>query len=406
MSFERKGILVISLHYTPEPNFIAPDVARALSADADVTVITAFPNYPFGRFYDGRRHFLPRKTIEDGVTIWRVPMIPDRSKSKLRRLLVYGSFTIAATVVAPFVVDSASAVWVYNTPPTAGLAALWFKAINGARVVFTYADLWPESFIATGVSKPGPIVTFFFVFRKWLNTLADEIIGSTRGTVQRFLEDGVPSPRLHYLPVWVQGIKETSPESRDDPPRIVYAGNMGPAQNLDVVIAAAAELQRRGSAVRFDLYGSGTEDERLKKLAQESGALNVVFHGRVDPDVAFHASSRALAQLVTLRPDPMFDMTLPSKLAFSFAAGAPVLYSLRGEAAAVAEQSGAGFYFGENDSDTLVAHIKYLLALGSEEKAALGQRLREYYRVEFSSAMLLERYRAIILGPESRHTRP
>jgi glycosyltransferase involved in cell wall biosynthesis len=391
-------VLIVSLHYAPEPNFISQDVALALSRDADVTVITAFPNYPLGRFYDGRRHLLPRRMKDGEVTLWRVPMIPDRSKSIFRRLLVYGSISLSAILVAPFVARRASVVWVYNTPPTLGLAALWFKAVYRSKVIFTYADLWPESFVATGVGRRGWLFDVVFAFRKWINTKADMIIGSTRGTIGRFAQDGVPAERLTYIPVWVQGVREASSSALDDPPRIVYAGNMGPGQNLEPVIAAASELHRRKSPVRFDLYGYGTEEERLKTLAQSLGAGNVMFHGRVTPEAAFEASARALAQVVTLRPDPMFDMTLPSKLPFCFAVGAPVFYSLRGEAATVAERSGASFPFHDDDPAGFADSVEHLLSLSSEQRNEMRTTLREYYRTEFGSELLLSRYRAIILG--------
>ncbi|MES2176533.1 MAG: glycosyltransferase family 4 protein [Gemmatimonadota bacterium] len=384
--------------YAPEPNFITQDVANAFARTADVTVITAFPNYPLSGFYDGKWHFLPRKTVEGEVTVWRVPMFPDRSRSQLRRALSYISFTLSACLVAPFVGGMPRVVWVYNTPFTIGWAALWFKALFGSQLVFTYSDLWPESFLATGVSRPGRLIDILFAFRRWINEKADVIFGSTRGTVKRFEQDGVPASRLHYIPVWVQGIQEAEPEQPDTPPRIVYAGNMGTGQNLDCVVRAAGLMAKAGSPVRFDFYGYGVEEERLKALAHEVQATNLKFHGRVSSDEAFRVSSRALAQVVTLRPDPMFDMTLPSKLPFCFAAGAPVLYSLRGEAASVADQSGAGFAFDGDDPMTFVQRVEELLAMSAHQRRMLGERLRAHYRTEFSREMLLSRYQAIILG--------
>jgi len=401
MDRQDERVLVLTQYYAPEPNFITYDVAHALASRAKTTVITAFANYPLGRFYDGRHHWLPRKEMEGDVTVWRVPMYPDHSRSKLGRFLSYLSFTAAAALLAPFVAGAPRVVWVYQTPYTVGFATLWFKLVYRSKIVFTYADLWPESFLAADVSKPGKFIDLLFAMRAWINRHADVIIGSTKGTVQRFADDGVPAERLHYVPVWVQGISDAHADVPPSPNRIVYAGNLGAGQHLEPVIEAAVELQRRGIPVEFDLYGSGLEEQSLRDLAQTLGARNVNFRGRVPPEQAFEASSTALAQLVTLKADPMFAMTIPSKLPFCFAAGAPVLYALQGEPARVAHESGAGFRFDGNDPSTLVARIEEILALTQDERLALRQRLRRYYRTEFSRHMLMQRYGAIVLGPEA-----
>jgi glycosyltransferase involved in cell wall biosynthesis len=400
----QKKVLVLTQYYAPEPNFITHDVAHTLAAGAKVIVITAFPNYPLGKFYDGRTHWLPSRQMEGPVTVWRVPMYPDHSPSRLGRFLSYLSFTVAATVLAPFVARGAQVVWVYQTPFTVGFAALWFKLVHGAKIVFTYADLWPESFLAANVSRPGALVNLLFATRKWINRAAHVIVGSTRGTVQRFVDDGIPADRARYVPVWVQGIQYGYLDQPGTSRRIVYAGNIGAGQQLEAVIEAAAELDRRGVSVTFDFYGSGLAEQSLRDLAKSLGATNVHFHGRVSPESAFEASCAALAQLVSLKDDPMFAMTIPSKLPFCFAAGAPILYALHGEPARIAEESGAAFRFDGNDSSTLVSRIKEVMALSEDRRVVLRERLRNYHRAEFGRDMLLGRYREIILGQEHGDT--
>src|SRR5688572_15668934 len=121
-------VLSLSLHYRPEPNFITADVAERLAREGNaVTVVTAHPNYPLGRFYESVSSLWPTRSVEGGVTVWRVPFVPDHSTSKLRRLVAYGSFTLAAALFAPFVEPSPDLVWVYNAPFTTGAAALWFR---------------------------------------------------------------------------------------------------------------------------------------------------------------------------------------------------------------------------------------------------------------------------------------
>jgi colanic acid biosynthesis glycosyl transferase WcaI len=400
MDRERIRVLVITQYYAPEPNFITRDVAHAFADAAFVTVITAHANYPLGVFYDGRRHWFPTKTAEGPVTVWRVPMYPDHSRSTLRRFLSYLSFTCAATILAPLVAGAPRVVWIYQTPFTSAIAALWFKLAYRARLVFTYADLWPESFVATAVTRPGPLVNLLLLSRRWINKTADAIVGSTRGTIGRFRDDGIAAERLHYIPVWVQGIDATAEPPAEASLRIVYAGNIGAGQHLEPIIEAAVELQRRNIPVQFDIYGTGLEETRVRQFATDLGATNVHFHGRVTPEEAFRVSAAALAQLVSLRVDPMFEMTIPSKLPFCFAAGSPVLYSLRGEPADVAHRSGGAFPFDGEDASSLVKCVLDVLAMSPEARRTLRENLRQYFRSEFGREMLLKRYQDLIANSE------
>jgi glycosyltransferase involved in cell wall biosynthesis len=397
-------VLVLTLLYRPEPNFITADVAERLAATGPVTVVTAYPNYPFGRFYEGvGRAWLPRRTVEGRVTVWRLPHFPDHSPSRLRRLLSYLSFTVMAALFAPFVCRRPHTVWVYQTPFTTALAALWFR-LRGARIVYTAADLWPESIRATGTVRPGPLLRLLFAYSRWINRGADTIVCATRSMVERYARDGVPRERLAYVPVWVDGsprgaLAAASPAP--GVPSIVYAGNLGPAQGLQALVRAAAELHRRGAAVRFDLYGTGSSEEELRALAAGLGAENVRFHGRVPPDEAFRACSRAFAQVVSLRAEPLLAMTLPSKLPFSFAAGAPVLAGLQGEAAAVAAESGGAVAYEVDAPESLVRAVERLLALSDAERRAMGARLQAYFRAHFSPERQLDAYEALLRPPGS-----
>src|SRR3954464_4622119 len=95
----RRRILVLSLHYKPEENFIVTEVAEALAESADVVAVTAHPNYPQGRFYSGEKIPAITKSREGGVVVWRLPFFPDHSLSVMRRGLSYLSFTLISSFV-------------------------------------------------------------------------------------------------------------------------------------------------------------------------------------------------------------------------------------------------------------------------------------------------------------------
>lgn len=400
----RPRLLVLSHHYRPEPNFITADVAEALAQHFDVTVVAPHPYYPFDHFYPGVRWWRIAKTIENGVTVWRVPMYPYHGRSHAKRALSYLSSAFMAAVVAPFAAGRAQTVWVYHGPFTVGLAALWFKWVMRARVIFTCADLWPESFLAAGVAGPGLVMRLMFRYSRAINRIANDLICSTRGTLARYAADRIPRERLHFVPVWVDGIGEApaGPAEPTGAPRVVYAGNLGPAQCLDTVVRAAAELEQRGIAVTFELYGTGNAEPDLRRLAEQLQVRSVRFMGRVEPARAFEASSTAFAQIVSLQPSPLFRMTVPSKLSFCCAAGAPLLYGLQGEAADMASETGGGVPYDPTDHVSLTSAVEQLLARSADERAVMRRNLRRYYEQNLARPMLLERYADIFLQRAAR----
>jgi colanic acid biosynthesis glycosyl transferase WcaI len=395
---QRPHVLVLTYFYRPEPNFITADVAEALAERADVTVIAPQPNYPDGRVYPGYPAWRPQRRVENGVTVWRVPHLLDRSKSPAQRALSYGSFTAAAALLAPFV-SRADLVWVYHTPFTTALAALPVRLVRRSRIVFTSADLWPESFNATGVMRPGRVVDWSFAYSRWVTRLADAIICSTRGTLERYAADGYPRDRLFHVPVWTEGTPTTSDpvDASRATPTIVYAGNLGPAQALECVVEAAALLRRAGVTVEFDVYGTGSSENELRDLATRTGATNVRFHGRVSAAQAFAASRHALAQIVSLRQTPSFDMTVPSKLFTAMAAGSPILAGLRGESLDIAMASGGAVSYESDNPESLVRAIRSLLAMPTEQRQRMSDALQARHRLHYDRRALIGRYRQILL---------
>lgn len=393
---KRDSCLVLTLHYKPEPNFITADVAEALAREGTrVTVVTVHPNYPTGKFYPGTRPWRISRSVENGVVVWRLPYYTDHSLSNVKRSLSYLSFALIAGIIAPLVAGRPRTVWVYHGPFMTAIAGLFFRLAYGSRVIYTAADLWPESFVASDLKLPRGVMSFLYGYSRWINRRADLLICSTQGTLERYRRDGIPQEKLEHIPVWVEGVGKVIPERASGAsatPNIVYAGNVGAAQPLESLVRAAAILAREGVDIRVDIYGNGNKEEELQELARSEGADNVRFHGRVSPAEAFQVSANATAQVVLLRPSPLFRMSVPSKLAFSFAAGAPLLYGLEGESARIAAESGGAIPFAAEDPESLADAIRKLLALTPDEREAMRQKLRTFHAERFERENLIRRY--------------
>jgi colanic acid biosynthesis glycosyl transferase WcaI len=393
-----KRTLVVSMHYRPEQNFIVADVAERLARTSEVVVVTAHPNYPLGKFYSGSRFPAIQKSVENGVTIWRLPYFPDHSLSVVRRALSYLSFALVASVVAPFVAGRPNAVWVYHGPFTTGLVALFFRFVYGSRLVITCADLWPDSFVGSRVVSSSVLLKLASGYNRLIHKSADFIVCSTRGILLAFQQMNIPPDRLKVIPVWIEGTQAVDSEKLQAKATrgIVYTGNLGPAQGLDTVVKAAGILRDLLPDLSFDFIGSGASVEALQLLAAQLGASNVVFHGRVSTSEAFDAAASSVAQLVCLQRSQSFSRTVPSKLFSAFAASRPILYGLEGEAAELAMHSGGGVPFNTDNPESLVDAIKRLLAMDDDSVQAMRRRLNEYFIENFEPTKLLAQYELVL----------
>jgi len=392
-------VLIVSLHYRPEPNFITADLAEYLSRKGhQVTVLTAHPSYPLGHFYDSVKSLLPRKTLENGVSVWRLPVIPDHSKSKYRRAGYYLSFALMAFFWSFFVPLRQHHVVVYQTPFTTALSAIWRKLI-GSRVTYITCDLWPESFPASGIHVPSLVYASMLAYSRWINTFADRIITSTDGIRSRYISDGIPLDKVHFLPVWVDGLPddpEFSNASSSSGIDIVYAGNLGPAQGLDILIQAASLLKDQPN-IQFHIYGSGSEEQNLKNLRDRLGITSVFFYGRVDPETAFKNLQRANFVFLHLKKSPLFHMTLPSKLSSLLACGRLILSGAEGETSRMIASHNAGLIFEAENAASLADTIIKAIHCSEEERTQMIRNAGNLYSLLFAKKILLQKYYSSIV---------
>jgi glycosyltransferase involved in cell wall biosynthesis len=208
------------------------------------------------------------------------------------------------------------------------------------------------------------------------------------GYRNRLIERGLPPERVSVIPSW--GIQEAAvptelaaePESGTF--TILFAGNMGPAQDLPVVLDAARRLKTLRPDIRFLFAGSGVDAASLAERAETDGLDNVRFLGRLPPRDMPPVFGAADALLVHLRDEPMFAFTVPSKTQSYLQAGKPILMGVRGDAAAMVAAAGAGIAFQPGNSEALATAAMELADLSLEQRTSMGRSGMRYYAENLS----------------------
>ncbi len=383
-------ILYLTQWYDPEPILKGRRFVQGLGGRGhDVEVLTAFPSYPLGHFYEGWSPALLRTEEEEGVPVHRVLCYPSRDQSILRRAATYLSFALAATLGALARRRHWDAVYAYHPPVTVALPAWIAARLAGARFVLDIQDLWPETLRATTMIGDGFMYRLVGRVSDFLYRRADRLVVLSEGFRDALVARGIPQERIHVIANWSRfdggvAIRDPRPPSESEDFEVLYAGAIGPAQGLDVVLEAAGRIASVDAGIVFRLLGEGIDKARLQQRAEELGLTNVEFLPGVSVTEARGRMAEADSLLIHLRPDPLFEITVPSKIQDCLSLGRPIVAGVAGEARTLLERSGAGVLFPPGDAAGLAESVLALRNRPVAERSAMAAAARTFYQERLS----------------------
>jgi glycosyltransferase involved in cell wall biosynthesis len=398
-------VLVVTSYFWPE-DFRINDLAADLAAKGHtITVFTGIPNYPGGKFFDGYGLFSKRMELHGGVRILRYPLIP-RGKSKPWNLVLnYVSSAIFSSVLAPLVCrEPFDVIFVCQlSPVTVGCPAVVLKKLRSIPVVLWILDLWPESLLATGAVRSPAILGVVRKLVRWIYGNCDRILVSSRGFSGGVASTGGYTGPIVHLPNWVEpeytsgldahgaGMPELAPGFK-----IMFAGNIGEAQDFPTLLGAAERL-KSFQDIHWIILGDGRKAEWVAAEVRRRGLQNQ-FHlmGRYPAASmpGFYAQADAL--LLSLRREPLFELTAPGKLTSYLASGRPVIAALDGEGARIVDEARAGVSCPAGSPKLLAERVLQLYRMSADERARMGERGRLFCKQKFDRKVILDRLEQVL----------
>ena len=385
-------ILVFSQYFYPE-NFRINTLCRELvQRGHEVTVLTGYPQYPIGRIYDGYGFDIPYEKEWKGVKIVRVK-VHARGKTPFGMLRNCIDYVRSANAWVRACEERFDAVYVFEVSPvTVGLPAVNYKEKFGVPMFFNLQDLWPENVEEVLGIRFKPLSWYLGKIVDRIYAGSDKILCASRGFVDNLTKRGVDPGKLVF---WPQFCMEPDLAGKTEPEiyggntfNIVFAGNLGDAQGLDLMVEAAREL--RGSGIRWYLVGDGRAKERLQKLVSEYGVSeDVIFVGRVSEDEANRYVHFADCAYLSFRNNKIFNMMIPAKLQTYLACGTPVLAAAGGETAQLIEGCGCGIVAAQERS-ALAAAARTAAAMTQQQRREMGEAARKYYDEHFVMDALVD----------------
>jgi putative colanic acid biosynthesis glycosyltransferase WcaI len=407
-------VLIFTQHFPPETVATgrrAFDLADSMAERGhQVTVVTGLPNHPSSL----GRPFCQAAPVSEvtpaGYRVVRIPIFRSEDPRALNRLLTYATFALSAAWTG-FRQERPDAILAISPLPT-GLAAMLVHWVRRAPLVFDLQDIWPDSAVAVGVMQPSLALRLLRRLERFFYRRCALIVGITEGFRRYLLGLGVGPERLAVIHNGVDWEKFDAGKADRDfqgghqlGGRFVvgYVGNLGLAQGLKTLLDAADVL--RGGPVKFLVVGEGTDKCRLRKLARIRRLSNVEFVDGVPRDRVASILAGCDALLLVLRNNPLFEITIPSKIYEYLAAGKPILCSVGGEAAALVASSWCGLAVKPSDGSALAAAVETL----RDDPALcrdMGKRGKRCARERFSRDRLMADYAELVEGLASAARKP
>jgi lipopolysaccharide/colanic/teichoic acid biosynthesis glycosyltransferase/glycosyltransferase involved in cell wall biosynthesis len=399
-------ILLLTQYYPPEPVTKFADVARALREQGhDVQVITGFPCYPAGKTYLGYRQRPYHEETANGILVTRVPQFPDHSRSIIRRACYYLSFALMAATIGLWRARTADVILVYQSAAPTGVAAWFLSRLKRIPYVLDVADLWPESVAASGMMRSRILIQMISACMRFIYHGAARITVITEGYRQRLVELGVPAEKLSLVHYWhAAGQFDPLPydaalarkEQLEARFNVMYCGAMGPVQELETVLEAAALLTGDSPRVQFVLVGDGVAFPQLVDQARQQNLANVRFLGRRSPQEVQQLAPMADVQLVHLQTDALSRISIPSKTFSCMASARPILMAVEGEASQLVEKHACGVTVPPSDPQAMADAIRRLTAMPADELEQMAANGRRAYLDYYCSAIQIPKFESLL----------
>jgi colanic acid biosynthesis glycosyl transferase WcaI len=403
-------LLIYGLNYAPEPTGIGKytgEMAEWLAAHGHaVEVICGLPHYPQWQVAAGYEGFRFRSETLAGVRVHRARhYVPAADRLRARtRIFLETSFTWgAARFWLPrfFSRQKPEVVIAVMPPMQIGVWPILYAWVRGVPWVLHVQDLQLDAALRLGMLPGGAIGQVLYRVEAFLLRRATRVSTITEAMRQRVIEKGAASERAWLFPNWAD-IKAVCPGPRDNTFRkefgiapetvlVLYAGNMGEKQGLEVVLEAA-QLCADETCLQFLMVGTGGARLRLEQKAATMGLRNIRFL----PVQPVERLSEMLAagdiHLVVQRRDAA-DLVMPSKLTNILAAGRPCVATVDSGTALYDAVAGADTGLTTTPGDpAALAQAILDLARNPEKREDYGRNARAYAELTLDKEYILKAF--------------
>lgn len=356
-------ILFHTHYYLPETGPATKRIsglAENLKEDGhQVEILTGFPSYPSGIKPDGYKRKIYMDEEINGIKIYRYYTYASPKVNLFNRLLNYLSFMISSLFFL-FKKEKYDVIITSSPPLFISISAWPISALKKTPLVFDVRDIWPDVAEEIGqISRGGFQYKILDKMANFLYKKSDLITTVTNMKKEKLKSKGISNEKIKYISNGFDKIflendidnKIVDEFNLKEKFTLVYAGNVGLAQGLDIIIDAAENLKDYND-IQFLIIGDGLEKDELEQRAKKAELNNLKFLGLYPHKKIYTFLRYSDASIIPLKNENLKD-SVPSKLFESLGAGCPVILSAAGESAKIVNDSNGGLTVEPGDSAAL-----------------------------------------------------
>lgn len=400
-------VLLYGLNFSPELTGIGKysgEMVEWLSQHGfEVRVIAAPPYYPEWKVRSGYSSWSYKRENIHGAEVFRVPIFVPKKPTTITRLLHLISYSISSIPVVIKQVFWKPDIVIFIQPTLfASLGALLVSKLSGAKSLMHIQDYEVDAMFGLGMMQQGLLLRTIKKIESWLMMHFDFISSISYSMIENAKQKGVKDARLLFFPNWAD-TDFVTPEVDGSAIRaewgfsendqiVLYSGNIGKKQGLELVLDAAEGLKSKAS-VQFLIVGTGAHADVLKNDAMDRGLTNVHFKSLQPWELVPYILAMADIHLVVQKYGAA-DAVLPSKLTNILSAGGHALVTAEHNTElGVLEKNFPGIYTCVEPENSKL-FTEALLAL-LEKDLRLPNKVARNYAVEYLSAgKVLSRFEA------------
>ena len=382
--------LIIAPNFRPESVGGASriyEMAKKIQEKYDVTVVCPPPTYPFTK-YKKSKHLFHKETV-NGITICRIwtHQPSTTNPSFLGRFLYYTIFPILANLFLFRLLCGVSFV-IISTPPSSLLITSWVVRLFQRKLIVDVRDLWIDALVSLKyINRNNLMVKLTKKFEIDCWKKADLILSNSVITVDRIKQILAKDlTKIKYFPFHAD-LKIFKKENIQTEKQIVYIGNFGISQALQVLINAIPSVLSKFPDLNVKLYGGGFYESKIKNLVKELGLeKSVCFFDPVPREEIPLILSKSLVGIVSLENNEGLRSAIPTKTFEYLACSLPILaYGRSDELKRIIKESDAGIYVdGNNHKEIGDSLIKLLNDEDKLEKYSVNGRKFMEKKINFS----------------------
>lgn len=392
-------ILLLTQFFDPEPTFKGLLFAKKLhEAGHEVEVLTSIPNYPGGKFYAGYKIRPYQREIVDGINIHRVFLYPSHNNSGVKRALSYVSFALSSFIFGLFIIRKVDVIYSYHPPLTTSISASLISFIRRKPFIMDIQDLWPDTLSETGMLKNKFLLSIVSKVCSFTYNRASKIAVLSPGFKKKLIDRNIKQDKIEVIYNWCnEGMLNNNIGSEVKLPNnnalnLLFAGNLGPAQDLPTIIDAAKIIDDIDLPVNFVFLGDGLAKAEAINKSKNLNLKNTFFLPRVSMEQVGSVISKADILLVHLKDSKLFEITIPSRTQANLAMGKPILMGMKGDAAELILDSGAGLVTEPGCPKSLAEGVIKLTQMTETERFNMGKKGKNFYYNKLSLDRGVEKF--------------